>query len=906
MGHSIRRPPRLATTLLTWLVPHDECEFVLGDLVEQYNARARSSPLAALSWYWGQVLRSCVTFRLTRRHKPKLENTESQNMGRAILSDVRYAIRSLRRAPGFSLIAILTLAIGIGANTAIFSVVDAVVLRRLPFENPHQLMRVYLLMPPPTPGEAPLDMFWSYPKYQTLVETQDIFESLAMFLPVRYTMTGGNNAERIGGEVVGAGYFDLLGIRARLGRAFLAEEDVSPGTHYVAVLSNDLWIRRFASDPEVTGKSIRLNGVTYTIVGVMPAGFRGLSGAAEFFVPTMTLSTGTITNPGAHAQNVIGRLRDGVSLSQVRLAMPAIGARIDEAFPGASASAHWSAHARTLEDVRAEPVIKTSLLLLLGAVGFVLLIACVNLANLLLGRAATRQREMAIRLSVGASRGRIVRQLLTESTVLTALGGAAGLALAFPSVGFLRRIAPQASGAFAEDVSGLTQMGMEAIRVDGVTLLFTLGITLLTGVIFGLVPAIVTSRPDLTSALKEGGVAGQRRSASLRVGAREALVVAELALAFVLLVGSGLMIKSFAQLQETDMGFDPDNVLTLSLSFPFAQYDRPAGQQRLEELHERIRSLPGVESVGFNICTPLSSGCNGAPIWFPDRPASDPARRAVVAIHFVSPEYFRTLGIPITRGMAFTPQDRAGSHGVALIDEEAARLFWPDADPIGRMIGVGQGDQGNREVVGVVGNVRYDAVDDAPFPTVYIPFLQSIRRSGFTLVRASVEPTSLIPAIRQIVRNIDPDLPLFDVKTMNVRLGEATSSARFSALLLTTYSSIALILAAIGIYGVLSYAVAQRTHEIGLRLALGAERFSILKLVVGRALAMALVGLGMGLLTAWGLTRVFAAILYEVRPDDPATFGIVAITLTALALIASYVPAHRASRVDPMIALRRE
>ena len=899
-------PPRLASAILAQLLPSNEREFLLGDLAELYQARAEDNVARAFIWYWAQLIRSSFSFFSHPRPTRGPEAMKPQSAWLALLLDVKYAMRSLRKAPGFSLIAILTLAIGIGANTAIFSVVNAVVLRRLPFEQPEQLMRLYLLMPPAAPGEPHLDMFWSFPKYRVLRETQDVFQDLATFRRTSYTLTDVGMAERITGEVVGAGYFGLLGVRPFIGRTFLPEEDTPPAPGDVVVLGYNFWQTHLAGDQQALGKTIRLNAITRTIVGVVPAGFRGLSGSAEFFLPTTTYSQGTLNSPGAHNQNVIARLRPGATVMQAIQAMQTLGQRIDEAYPDPRAATNWSAHARTLEEVRAEPTIKTSLMLLLGAVGFVLLIACANLANLLLGRAASRQREVAIRLSVGASRNRIVRQLLTESTVLALLGGAAGLTLALPGVGLLRRMAPQASGVFSEDVSGLTQMGMEAIRVDVMALGFTLGITVLTGVLFGLVPALQASRPDLTNALKEGARSGSTRKASIPIGTREVLVVAELALAFVLLVGSGLMIKSFGQLQQTDMGFNPENVLTLGLSLPQANYDRTAGQQLTEELHERIRALPGVEYVGYNICTPLSSGCNGTGIWFADRSAAEPGSRAGVEIHFVSPEYFAALGIPVIRGRAFTQQDRAGTRGVALVNETAAQQFWPNGDPIGALVGLGQGDNGNREVVGIVGNVRYDAVDDQPFPAAYIPYLQSTRRSGFTLVRASVDPTQLIATIREVVREFDPNLPLYDIKTMEERLGEATSSARFSALLLSAYAAIALILATIGIYGVLSYAVAHRTHEIGLRMALGAERFTILKLVVGRALAIALVGLVVGLVAAWGLMRMLAAILYEVRPNDPGTFGLVAVGLALLAFVASYIPARRASRVDPLIALKHE
>lgn len=894
---TVSGPPRLALALLRRFLPRGEREFVLGDLEELYRRRRARGALSANAWYWMQALRTGGAFASAPQPKPEIDTPMTrQSIWSALRDDVWYALRTLRKAPGFALIAVLTLALGIGANTAIFSVVNAVVLRRLPFPEPDRLMRAYLLMPTGDPGTPVIDMFWSFPKYRTMRETQNIFEELALFNRRSVTLTTLDDAERLTGERVESTYFDVLRIPPLVGRTLQREED-APGADAAVVLSYDLWQRRYGGDSEAVGETVRLNGVATRIVGVMPPGFRGLTGAADFFVSFRDYPESTRNNPGAHSTNLIARLRPGVTSAQAKDAMATIGRRVDEAYP--SSRGAWSAHARTLEEVRVEPAIRTSMMLLFGAVGFVLLIACVNLANLLLGRAAAREREVAIRLAVGAGRGRVVRQFLTESWVLATLGGAAGLAVAIPTVGVLRTIAPQASGYFAEDISGLTRMGMESIRIDGTALLFTIGITLITGLLFGLVPALHTSRPNLTQALKEGG-RGTSTGRGLRIGTREGLVVAEFALAFVLLVGSGLMIKSFGQLQNTDMGFEPGNVLTLGLSLPSAEYDRETGQQFVRLLHERIAAVPGVEAVGYNPCTPLGSGCDGTGLIPRDRPESD----LTVEIHFVTPDYFDALRIPLLRGRAFTEQDRAGSPGVVIVTESAAQDIWPDSDPLGTQVTVQQGDAGYREVIGIVGNVRYNEVDERPFRAAYIPVYQSTRRSGFHVIRASVDPAALIATIREVVRGMDPALPLFDIKTMEERVGDATSSARFSALLLGIYSAVALLLAAIGIYGVLSYVVARRTHEIGLRMALGAEQGRILRLVVGRALTMAMAGLVIGGAAAWGFTRVLVTILYEVEPHDAATFVSVTGVLVLLAAVASYLPARRASRVDPMVALR--
>ncbi len=814
-----------------------------------------------------------------------------------LMQDIRYAVRSLRARPAFALVAILTLAVGIGANAAVFSVVEAVALRPLPFRDPDALMRLYLVMPTRVGQAGPgADMVWSYPKFESLRDIQDLFESVVAFQPDRATLTDVGDPVRLEGESVGAGYYDLLGVRAAIGRTFLPEEDATPGTHPVAILGNDLWRRRFGADPSVLGRSLTLDGTPYQVVGVMPPGFRGLTARAEFWLPTMTVNASHLRSAGGHSFSVIARVRPGVAPEQVKQAMPTLGQSIDEIYAG---SAPWSARASTLEEVRVEPAIRRSVWLLFGAVGFVLLIACVNLANLLLGRAATRRREIALRLSLGATRGRVVQQLLTESLLLSFAGAVVGVGLAIPTVRVLGSIAPQGSWSFLDDVSGLTQITMSGIRIDLPVLLFALVTAVVTGILFGLAPALKISRPDLTQSLKDGGspVVWNR----WRVNISELLIVAEVTLAFVLLVGSGLMLKSFSRLVGTDLGFTPPNVLTMQVALPRVSYSLGRAQQFYETLEPRIASLPGVETVGFDQCTPLSD-CDGTWMSFPDRGGDE--NTYIVGVHFVTSGYFDALRVPLRTGRSFSVGDRDNSPLVVIVNEAAARNYWEGDDPVGSTVAV-WGEQ--REVVGVVANVHYDSgVQGTAQPALYFPYAQVPLRTGYLFVRTTRNPRSLLPGIREAIRTLDPNLPLMDVKTMEERIGDSTTTARFSALLLTAYASIALFLAAMGIYGVMTYAVAQRTREIGVRIAIGAEPGSILGLVIGRGVTVAIVGVAVGGLLALGLTRLLSALLFEVQPHDPLTFALMAVTITAAAVVACYLPARRATRVDPLIALRTE
>jgi len=825
-----------------------------------------------------------------------------------VLQDLRYAVRTLVRQPAFTAIAVFTLAVGIGANTAIYSVVEATLLRSLPFADPGRLMKVSLTVPPsPTrPAQrAADDMVWSFPKYETFRQLQKAYRETAIYRAVDFNLTGAGEAERLRGEIVGAGYFPVLGVNAEAGRTFLPQEDAVPERDFVAVISRGLWETRYGSDPKTIGKSILLDLKPYTIVGVLPAGFQGLTGPADVWIPVHTLSyADDLKQPMSHSWSMVARLKAGISVARAESDVVVLGRQIDHAY----ATNGWGAKARPLDQTRLDPILRESVLVLFGAVSFVLLIACVNVANLLLARGAARQREIAIRLAVGAKRSRLVRQLLTESLLLALLGGIASVALAYAGVKALAASNPGANDTFTfgHRLSGLTLLGLGSIRLDPRALLFTFGVALLTGLLFGLLPAWQGSRAQLTDALKAAGAIPR----GFLTG-RSILVVAEVALSVVLLTGAGLMIKSFGRLIATRSGVDPENVLTVRINLPDAAAGHGASHDAstafFSELEQRVAGLPGVTSAGMANCHALAGGCNRTIIWFRDRPPVPSGMEPPVGVLFVSPDYFKALKIPLLRGRGLTTADRQGAPKVVLISDAAARKFWPGENPIGKPIGIGaNGFTDSAEIVGIVGDVRYGQMDEAPKPNVYVSYLQSPRSSLVVFARTAGNPLALADAIRRQVQSLNRNVPVYDVKTMTGRIRESTAKARFSALLLAVFAAIALVLAAIGIYGVMSYLVTQRTREIGIRIALGARSADVLKLVVRRGAALAGAGILIGAVGALAATRALAALLYQVKPDDPETYVAIAAVLGAVALMASYLPARRATWVKPSQALRSE
>ncbi|MEP6691401.1 MAG: ABC transporter permease [Gemmatimonadaceae bacterium] len=833
-----------------------------------------------------------------------------------LTDDLKYAIRGLGRRKGFTAVAVLTLAIGIGANTAIYSVVDATLLRPLPFVEPDRLMTVSLTTPPNHGAMTTDDMDWSYPKFEMFRREQRQFTSLSVWQgQSSFSLTGINEAERVRGETVGGEYLRTLGVRPALGRDFTAEEDQTSETHLVAILGFDLWSRDFGRDPQAIGRSVALNARTYRIVGVAPRGFRGLSGSAQLFVPVHTQSTQALSQRWSHQWSVIARLKPGVTAAQARSMAAILGKRIDEAYPDPMPNGGaWGAKARTVDEARVDPAIRQSVLVLFGAVAFVLLIACVNIANLLLARASSRRKEIAVRLALGASAGRLVRQLLTESVVLALAGGVGGIGVAMLGVRVLGAVDPATGSSILGAGGGFTAVVTGDVRVSGATLGFALLLSLVTGVLFGLAPALQATRASVTEAMKGGGAATVGAGGVRALTGRNILIVAEFALALVLLVGAGLMLKSLDRLLAARTGIDAEHVQTFGVSLPSVKYrprDIPRdsvtpGQQLFAQLTDRVAALPGVTAAGLSSCAPLSGGCNETILFYRDRETPKGAE-AVVGVHFVSPGFFSALRVPLKGGRMFAAADGMKSPKVVVINEAMAKRFFPGENPIGKPIGVGVAGFDERdEIVGIVGDIKYDGLDQPTKPDVFISTTQMPATSLIMFVRGSAPSSVVVPAIRRELASLDKDLPMFDVLTMRDRIGGATTRPRYSAMLFGTFAAVALVLSAIGIYGVMSYAVTQRSREIGIRMALGADRSRVLGMIVGRGMSLAAIGAATGALIALAGGRVLTSMLYEVKPTDPVTFSLVAALLGVVALVASAIPARRATRVDPLSVMRAE
>ena len=815
-----------------------------------------------------------------------------------VLQDVRYAFRSLRRTPTFTIVAVLTLALGIGANTALFSVVNSVLLRPLPYRDPERIVLIWN-------SWTGWPRTWlSEPELADYARERDTFERVAAFDYRSVNLTGGDRPERIRGGLAQAGLFAALGVEPLLGRTFLPDED-RPGGTRVVLLGHDLWRRRFAADPHVVGTSIVLDGERYTVTGVMPPGFRyplDFAGAVpELWLP-LALGTPDEENRGSHYLNAVARLAPGVTLQQAQARMTTLARRLAREHANYDAS-----FGITLVPVTEQVLgdIRPALFVLLGAVSLVLLIACANVANLLLSRAEARQKEMAIRTALGAGRGRLARQLLTESALLGVLGGAVGLLLALWGIDVLPAVNPASVPRAGE------------IGVDGRALAFTLVVSLATAALFGLAPAVQASRGDVGEALKEGGRGITAGSPRQRF--RRALVVSEVTLAVVLVIGAGLMARSFLTLRAVRPGFDAANVLTMRLSLPMAKYrDDPRITGFYAELLERIRALPGVQSAGAIAALPLSTTIGDWSFIIEGRPVPGPHEASPAADWQVSDaEYFRAMGIPLLRGRFFTAADRKGASGVVIINETTARRYWPGESALGQRIRLGGTvDSVWRTVVGVVGDVHHRGLHDDVRSELYLPHAQfpgttpdsagGAQRSMSLVVRTAGDPLRMSDDVQRVIRAMDADLPVSDVRSLEQVLSASVSKPRFSLLLLGIFAVVALVLAAVGIYGIVSYSVTRRTHEIGIRIALGAGRAEVLRMAVGQGMLPALTGVAFGLVGAFATTRLMASLLYGVSATDPLTFLLIALVLTVVSLTASYIPARRATRVNPMVALRYE
>jgi putative ABC transport system permease protein len=800
--------------------------------------------------------------------------------------DLRYGARMLLKNPGFTAVAVVTLALGIGANAAIFSVVNATLLRPLPFDDPDSLIMIRGTKLPQFPEfSVSPGNFLDWKKQNT------VFVRLVAMQDASFNLIGVSDPERLRGMRVTDGFFAMLGARPQMGRDFLPEED-QPGRANVVILSHGLWQRRFGADPNIVNRAITFSGGSYTVVGVMPASFRFGDGGAEFWAP-MAFTAEQAQQHGSHYVSAIGRLKPGVALAQARSEMSMIADRLAKQYPDNNTG--WNVKLTPLLEYTVSSV-NPALLVLLGAVAFVLLIACVNVANLLLARSAAREKEIAIRVSLGAGRWRISRQLLTESALLALAGGTVGLTLAKWGKDLLLALAP-------EDLPRLSD-----VSLDGRALAFTAAITLLTGLGFGLFPALQASNirgANLNETLKDAGRGstddGRRRLI------RGALVVLEVALALVLLVGAGLLIKSFLRLRSVDPGFNPAGALTAQI--PLSQRKYPEDSQRVAfytQLIEKVAALPGVQAAGAAMVTPLSGNDFVLGFMIEGRPPYPAGGEPDTNYYSVTPDYFKAMGIPLLRGRLFTERDTKDATRVVIINETMAKRFFPGEDPIGKRLHVTMGPVLYREIVGIVGDVKHYSLDQDAKAQTYEPYAQQ-PFSGMTLVaRTSGDPAGLSAAIRGEVLKIDKELPISNVKTLEQYLSTSIAQQRFSVLLLGIFAAVAMALACVGIYGVLSYSVEQRRREIGVRMALGAARRDVLRLVVGHAMFMTLIGVAIGLGAAFALTRVMSTLLFGVSATDPVTFGLIALLLVAVALLAALVPARRATKVDPIIALRCE
>jgi len=843
--------------------------------------------------------------QLVRSAERKARRLDVRDHISDFIDDTRYALRGLRRSPGFTLVAVLTLAVGIGANTTIYSAVDALLLRSLPFHEPTRLMDI--VQTTDLRGTAP----WSFPRYRFFRENAHSYTTMAVY-SVRPRTLSGPEPERIQVEEVTAEYLTTLGITPARGRDFPATIDAVPGgAPRVALISDALWQRRFGADPNVAGQSIVLENEPWEIVGVLPAGFRGLSGRADALVNLTGRPAESLAEEWSLEFTLVGRVRDDVDPARASAEAREVGARIHEAFPPqagtlttSTAPERWSADARTLNTIRVSSGVRRSMLVLFGAVALVLLIACVNLANLLVARAMARRQEIAVRLAIGASRGRLVRLLVTESVVLASLGGALSLVLAYAGTRALSAINPQETLRVQGLSGGVGSVGFETIQLDMRALAFTALATITVSLLFGLLPAWRASRADLSHDLRDGSAGA---GTGLGLGAaRRSLVVAQVALAIVLLAGSGLMIRSLDKLLGIDPGFDGRNVLTLRLTVPPGVVAPDSMPGFYEGLERAIAAVPGVEHVGLLDCPPLAGGCNGTIMTFADR-AQSATGNAMVGVHWSSPGWFSALQVPLRRGRIFTDGDRIGTPKVVLINEEAARRYFPGEDPIGKRVAVYQGGfNTGAEVVGIVGDVRFGTIDSLARPDVYIAYGQSRVPRLMVFVRTVGDPSALAPHVRAAARSYAPFAPIFDMQTMVQRMGSATAQARFSAVLLGMFAAIALTVAMIGVYGVMAFAVAARTREIGIRMALGAAPARVLALVMREGALLAGLGLTIGVVAALGATRALRTQLFEVSTADPVTYVTMATLLGVALAAACWIPARRAARVDPLLAMRAE
>ncbi len=856
------------------------------DLQIEANIRSGMSPLEARE----KAMRS---FGNLNRAVDAAYDIKGGGVFETLAQDIRYGARVLLKHKAFTSIAVITLALGIGANSAIFSVVNELLLRPLPYRDPERIVMLWEVTP-----EGRHQNTTSRANFRAWRQQSTSYENMAAFSDQRLTLTGNFEPEEVSGQLAVPEIFKVLGVEPLLGRTLLPE-DAQPNSPLVAVLSHGLWQRRFGGQASAIGQSMNLSGNQFEIVGVMPPEFQfhikqrsGTGRPAEVWI-VLPMPTGNTENERGRFLSTVAKLRPGVTPEQAAAELRTIEARLSDEAP--QFNKNYSAEVLPLKEQFFGNV-RRPLWLMLGAVGFVLLIACANVANLLLSLATSREKEIALRAALGARRSRIVRQLLTESLLLALLGSALGLGFAWLGIKALLAISPR-------DVISLQGVGLNFS-----VLLWTLGVSILTGIIFGLAPALHISRLNLNDSLKEGGKADSGQAAGSR-RLRNVLVVSEIALAVVLLASAGLLVKSFFRLQQVDRGFNPDNVLSMVVRLPGARYpEDPQLVQFFNQSMERMRNLPGVRSAGMVNFLPLYGGL-GSNTGFKivGRPEPPLGQGPSTDVRVADAGYFQTLGIPLLRGRNFSDSEQREAKRVVLINEALARKHFPNEDPIGQRLDVGMFEKPVlTEIVGVVGNVRYDSlIDEAP-PAVYFPHPELAYPFMTIVLRTDGDPTAIAPAAQREIRAIDPNQPVSNVRTMDQVLSEAVSRSRFNTLLLGLFAGLATLLSAVGIFGVMNYSVALRTREIGLRLAVGAQPRQVLVLVLKQGLMLTIAGVGLGLLAAFGLTRLLTGLLFGVEAVDPATFATISALLVIVSLLACYLPARRAMRIDPMMALRYE
>ncbi len=829
-----------------------------------------------------------------------------------LIKDLRFGIRSLLKRPGFTAIAVLTLALGIGANTAIFSVVNATLMRPLPVNDPERLVFVF---------NGPAGSVFSYPDYAALRDQNNVFDGLICWGGITASLNSNDQTDLVTGAIVSGNFFDVIGVRAQLGRVFSTEDDKIPGAHPVAVISQGLWQKRFAGDPSVVGRQLLLNGNTFTVIGVLPAGFDGMQIGVvrDLYVPMMMQATMRPPRAGYSGEMnpdllqmrsnrwlySVGRLKPGVSAEQAQSSLALIAKQLEDAYQvNRGRGVTVSALSESFDPTTLRQLSSVARLLM-GVVGIVLLIACANVANLLLARSSARTKEIAVRLAIGATRWRIVRQLLTEGVLLATLGGAAGLLLAWWTT---------RSFSAAPPPTGALPLALQ-FSIDLRVLLFTLGLSLFAGIVFGLAPALRASRPALIPALKDDAAAFFERTRTFSI--RNLLVITQVALSVVLLIAAGLFLRSLRQAQTIDPGFDSEKIVNLPLNINLLRYTRTQGREFYRQVVERVEAIPGVESASLARVAAVSGGSSVRSLLIEGRAGSNnqfrsegagpaPGDDQSVSSNVVGRGYFQTMGIGLLQGRDFNAQDTEDHPKVVIVNEAFVRRHFPSEDPIGRRLSFNGAEGPWREIVGVVRTSKYISLGEVPTPVAYLP-LQQNHETGMTLhVRTTVDPLSVAGAIRNEVQGLERNLPLGNPERMSERVANSLYAARMGAILLAVFGGLALLLAAIGLYGVLSFAVSRRTREMGIRVALGARPGDVFRLVLRQGMTLVIVGLVLGLGVALIVTRLLASFLYGVSTTDAFTFTVIPVLLTLVALLACYLPARKATKVEPLVALRYE